>query len=376
MLLNGADVTASFAWDGRVASAQLAIADGPQHLEATIQRDLDFLGTAQTETHFEAVTLADPDICDVLNQAACVLPFPSSRYQVPDPDTDTGLRMAYPVGALPAISAGSLGNLLLGEPRHLDPELYNYYDGVSPTVQPIMHFPGGVDLAASGAPRLLEATRNFDLRGLDADSPSVLLDANTGERIVHFLENDSHATGASGRAPRHDPAPRQEPHARPSLHRRDAQSRRAGRRSGRARARLPDAARRRADDDRRRSRRVARTSTRRSSRCSRRTGSRATTSCSPSISPSRPRAISPARCSRCATRPSSGSRTRTPATTFTVTQVTQLSNCASPGDYGWREVRGTFRVPNFLTRDGVVAGGSGRGSGHARLPERRAGRHR
>ena len=197
VLLNGTDVTASFAYSGRVARAQLAIADGPQHLEATIQRDPRFLGPSQTETDFEAVTLRDPDICDVLNDAECVLPFPSSRYQVPDPDTDTGLRMAYPVGALPAISAGSLANLLIGAPQSLDPELYNYYDGVSPTVQPIMHFPGGVDLAASGAPRLLEATRNFDLRALDADSPSVLLDATTGERVVHFLENDSHATGDS-----------------------------------------------------------------------------------------------------------------------------------------------------------------------------------
>jgi hypothetical protein len=58
VLLNGADVTASFAWNGRVAAAQLAIADGPQHLEATIEREFDFQGTAATDSHFEAVTLA------------------------------------------------------------------------------------------------------------------------------------------------------------------------------------------------------------------------------------------------------------------------------------------------------------------------------
>jgi hypothetical protein len=354
VLLNGADVTASFAWNGRVAAAQLAIADGPQHLEATIEREFDFQGTAATDSHFEAVTLADPDICEVLNQASCALPFPSSRYQAPDPDTDTGLRMTYPVDALPAISAGSLGNLLLGEPRHLDPELYNYYDGVSPTVQPLMHFPGGVDLAASGAPRLLETTRNFDLRGLDADSPSVLLDVTTGERIVHFLENDSHATGAqiARRATILRPGKSLTPGHRYIVATRNLiapggaavapepafRTLRDG-----APTTIPQLEARRAYFDSQvfpvlASNGIARDDlvlafdfTVASDR-----------DLTSEMLSMRDQAFD-------------WLANQDAATTFTVTQVTQLSDCASPDDYGWREVRGTFRVPNFLTRDGVAA---------------------
>ncbi len=36
-----------------------------------------------------------------------------------------------------------------------------------------------------------ENVRTHDDRSLDTDSPSVLLDADTGERILHFIENDA-----------------------------------------------------------------------------------------------------------------------------------------------------------------------------------------
>ncbi len=70
---------------------------------------------------------------------------------------------------------------------------YLSLDGFSPTVQILMHFPGGVDVVKSNASRLLAATRTYDLSSLDADSPTVLLDADTGERILHFVELDARA---------------------------------------------------------------------------------------------------------------------------------------------------------------------------------------
>lgn len=353
VLLNGAPVAGPFTWDGRVATAQIAVADGPQHLEATIQRDYDFLGAAHTESHFEAVTLNQPDICEVLNDAECVLPFPSSRYQVPDPTTDTGLRMAYPVGALPAISAGSLGNLLIGDPQPLNPDTYNYYDGVSPTVQPIMHFPGGVDLVASDAPRLLEATRNFDLRGLDADSPSVLIDAATGERIAHFIENDSHATG--------EWAERQATILRPGKsltpgHRYIVAMRNLVAPGGGAVA--PEPAFRTLRD--RAPTSIDAVEARRAHFDSQ---------VFPVLAANgvpRSNLVLAFDFTVASTRDLTSEMlsmrdqtfewlaTQDPATLFTVTEVTPLSECASPSDFGWREVRGTFRVPNFLTSDGVA----------------------
>ncbi len=350
VLLNGADVTPAFVYDGRIASAQLDIPAGPQHLEAMIALDLAFLGSRHTEVDFEAVALLDPDVCEVLNDAECALPFPSSRYQEPDPTTASGVRMAYPEGALPAISAGTLPNLIFGNRLPLDPAGFNYYDGVAPTVQPIMHFPGGVDLAASDAPRLLEATRNFDLRGLDADSPSILIDANTGERFAHFLENDSHATG--------DNADRQATILRPGKsllpgHRYIVALRNLVAPGGAAVAPEPAfrTLRDRAPTD------IPQVEARRA---------HFDTAVFPVLaSAGVPRSNLvlawdfTVASDRDLTHEMLAMRdqafawlaTQDAATLFHVTQVTQLSACASPSDYGWREVRGTFRVPNFLASD-------------------------
>jgi hypothetical protein len=62
-----------------------------------------------------------------------------------------------------------------------------------------MHFPGGANLAASDAPRLDSATRTWGTRALEADSPTLLLDRRTGERINHFVEHDSTTTDLARR---------------------------------------------------------------------------------------------------------------------------------------------------------------------------------
>jgi hypothetical protein len=137
--------------------------------------------------------------CDSLNAAECLLPFPSTQFLVPDPTTPSGWRMNLPASGLPTV---------LGPP--LDASLWNDLDGFSPTTQIMMHFPQGVDLTFTDASRLLAAgccgqpagppwidTRTYTDRSLDADSPSVLIDADTNERILHWLEVDGHATGGN-----------------------------------------------------------------------------------------------------------------------------------------------------------------------------------
>lgn len=348
--LDGADVTSAFAFEGRVATAELDVANGAHVLAATITLSPAFLGTRQTDAHFEAVTLLDPDRCEILNDVECSLPFPSSRYQTPSPFTLTGVIMDYPVGALPAIRVGSLSDLIFGNPTPLDPARYNVHDGVSPTVQPLMHFPGGVDLAASDAPRLLESTRNFDLRGLDADSPSVLLDAATGERIAHFLENDASAVGEF--------ATRQATFLRPGKsllpgHRYIVAMRNLVAPGGGAVApeptfrtlrdhaptTIPQLEARRAYFDSQVFPVLEANGVPRSDLVLAFDFTVASVEdLTAEMVSMRDQAFD-----WVAAQP--------PASLFTVTSVTQLSDCALPTDLAWREIKGTFRVPNFLTRD-------------------------
>jgi len=137
--------------------------------------------------------------CEILNGAECLLPWPSSHFLVDDAGTDTGLRVNLPAAGMPTVNG----------PAWL-PDPYNELDGFSPMAQVLMHFPQGVDLALSDAARLLAPgccgqpagppwidTRTYDSRSLDADSPSVLMHADTGQRIMHWLELDGRATGGN-----------------------------------------------------------------------------------------------------------------------------------------------------------------------------------
>lgn len=137
------------------------------------------------EVTFETAELQAPAECEVLNQAECMLPYPSSRF-LEAADTPTGVKLAFPENGTPTQNNA--------DPVHLSPEPYRVLDGYSPTVQALMHFQGaGVDVAASDAPRILAATRTTDDRSLEADSPTVLIDAVTGERIHHWVETDVRA---------------------------------------------------------------------------------------------------------------------------------------------------------------------------------------
>lgn len=187
------DVTEQLVGFGQI-SGDLAVGPGPHTLEASALVNGE-LRTARSE--FEAVALLNPDECEVLNNEECLLPYPSSRFLVEDDSTATGFRLNIPASGVPDPN---------GPP--ISPDPVNKLDGFNPMVQILMHFPQGVDLERTDASRLLAPgcceqpagppwidTRTYDGRSLDAASPSVLLDASTGERILHWLENDAHADG-------------------------------------------------------------------------------------------------------------------------------------------------------------------------------------
>jgi hypothetical protein len=147
-------------------------------------------------TAFDVADLERPDECEILNNAECYLPFPSSRFleEVGD-ETETGFRANFPEWKIEG----------LVEPNPpLDPTPFDIYDGYAPTTQVLVHL-RGADPEVSGASRLLPAgvpqsppfvgVRTYDERSLDADSPTLLIDADTGERVLHWVETDVHATG-------------------------------------------------------------------------------------------------------------------------------------------------------------------------------------
>ena len=189
--LDDDDVTEQLVGFGQI-SGDLVVGPGPHTLEASALVNGD-LRTARSE--FEAVALTNPDECEVLNNVECLLPYPSSRFLVEDDNTATGFRLNIPASGLPDPN---------GPP--LSPDPINKLDGFNPMVQILMHFPQGVDLERTDASRLLAPgccdqpvgppwidTRTYDSRSLDADSPSILLDVTTGDRVLHWLENEAHA---------------------------------------------------------------------------------------------------------------------------------------------------------------------------------------
>jgi hypothetical protein len=137
---------------------------GPSHrVSCRASRDTAFCGTKSG--------------CEVLNQFGnhCMLPYPSSFFEATDVGTDTGRRINYQGRTLPVNR----------HDVHIQPAKWNDLDGFSPGTIGTVLYPQGVDLVASGVP----SQTNF-AASVGAGSPTILLDADTGERIEHFAEND------------------------------------------------------------------------------------------------------------------------------------------------------------------------------------------
>jgi hypothetical protein len=174
-----------------------AVADGSKLVSKTKKKATTLTATKGVATECPPL-VTSPGECEILNDVECLLPYPSSRFLVPA-STATGYAVRLPQTGIPQPNGPVI-----------PVSLFDELDGFSPGSQILMHFPQGVDVAASGASRLLEPacceqpagppwidTRTHTGRSLDDDSPTVLLDADTGERVLHFVEND-------GRP--HDPA--------------------------------------------------------------------------------------------------------------------------------------------------------------------------
>jgi hypothetical protein len=130
-----------------------------------------------TTTAPEDAILTEALTCDPLDERACLLPWPNDAFTMPDPSTPTGRRLAIEADSPPANAAGT----------PIDVTDANRADGFSPGSAMLTLVPR-LDLAASGIAPSTDIGAS-----LRDDSPIVLIDTTTGQRLAHWAELDAQA---------------------------------------------------------------------------------------------------------------------------------------------------------------------------------------
>jgi hypothetical protein len=117
--------------------------------------------------------------CDPLTPSYCGFPYPNDYWTVLDSETATGIRLALPQDIMPATVRGLRGRRIGVRSQ---PDAFNEMDGFSPGIAAMTHFP---DATAAGlaAPDSIEAS-------LDPSSPTVIIEAETGRRVPHWVDLD------------------------------------------------------------------------------------------------------------------------------------------------------------------------------------------
>src|SRR5258706_3705051 len=124
-----------------------------------------------------------PGGCTGLDREVCLLPWPSSAFLVADPARRTGFRVSIPAASMPRNDRD--------EP--IDPAAWNAWDGFSPMTTLIAQFTSVIDPALSDL-----ASWHDPGASLAVDSPTVVIDVDSGERIAHFAEVEDSPAVAAG----------------------------------------------------------------------------------------------------------------------------------------------------------------------------------
>ncbi|HRI65178.1 MAG TPA: hypothetical protein PK156_13105 [Polyangium sp.] len=148
------------------------------------------------------VDVTNADRCDFLDSAHCLYPFPNDHFTVADPMTDTGRRLALNEMSMPvnqtvdlsAAAGAPPGTLVSPGGIPVTAVDMNWSDGFSPGQMVLTYVPN-LDIAMSGIGQI-----NHMERSLEADSPLVVIDAETGERHLVWGELDSFATSNATRS--------------------------------------------------------------------------------------------------------------------------------------------------------------------------------
>lgn len=122
-----------------------------------------------------------PDGCDPIEPAEyCGYPFPSDVFTVADASSPTGRRVRFHRTHMMPVRYVEAGGSVTA--HYQDPTLFDDFDGFSPGAELIFNFPF---VSPEGT-----ASVTTIARSLETDSPTVVLDAETGERVAHFVEVD------------------------------------------------------------------------------------------------------------------------------------------------------------------------------------------
>ncbi len=128
---------------------------------------------------------ANPQACDPIDPAQCLLPYPNDWFTKDDPTSATGRRLDLTLAGMPRNAAG----------KPIEPQEWNRSDGFSAGAQILTFVPGMTsndDIAASGIPPVT----NLGMNDEDADAGVVLLDEETGERVPVWGEIDQYTDEA------------------------------------------------------------------------------------------------------------------------------------------------------------------------------------
>lgn len=133
---------------------------------------------------FPEVLKAQAQGCDILDPAACMLPYPSNHFTKADSSTDTGLRVSIHPLAPP--------RNVLGRP--VDVTEFNRNDGFSPA-QPILVRVPGLDLARTADAGTLVPRIDNMAAGLDLSRSAVVVyDVTADQPHLVWAELDANAT--------------------------------------------------------------------------------------------------------------------------------------------------------------------------------------
>ncbi len=138
-------------------------------------------GTAGAGGQGGGMVPAPPIDCDPLSPTYCAFPYPNDYYTVEDSSTATGRRLALPEVIMPATTLG----------QRSTPGPFNEMDGFSPGIAAMTHFPGAT---VTGC-----ATPDTIGDSLLESSPTVILNAETGERVPHWVDRDEWVVQAKTR---------------------------------------------------------------------------------------------------------------------------------------------------------------------------------
>src|SRR5207248_8769904 len=126
----------------------------------------------------------NPQGCDPIDPAQCMLPYPNDWFTQPDPTSRTGRRLNLNVLAMPRNAHG----------KPIEPQEWNRSDGFSAGAQILTVVPGmtsNADLVPSGLPPVTDLAMNSK-----PNLGVILLDATTGRQWPVWVEVDQYTQEA------------------------------------------------------------------------------------------------------------------------------------------------------------------------------------